>query len=119
MKKSLHSKRRELNKVILRAVSYIVLHRCRLICNQHYAPYEHIYIYIYICICNSVVGCSTISTFRQERTNKARQMTQKFKKIRSTQMYQAVYMHTRGSAYKLLTSTSTFFRSTCEIDLTC
>ena len=38
----------ELNKVILRAVSYIVLLRCRLIYNQHYAPYEHIYIYVYI-----------------------------------------------------------------------
>ena len=36
---------RELDKVILRAVSYIVLLRCRLIYNQHYAPYEHIYIY--------------------------------------------------------------------------
>ena len=48
LKKSLYSKRRELNKVILRAVSYIVLLRCRLINNQHYAPYEHIYIYIYI-----------------------------------------------------------------------
>ena len=43
----IHSKRRELNKVILRAVSYIVLLRCRLIYNQHYAPYEHIYICIY------------------------------------------------------------------------
>ena len=37
-----------LNKVILRAVSYIVFIRCRLIYNQHYAPYEHIYIYIMI-----------------------------------------------------------------------
>ena len=46
LKKSLHSKRRELNKVILRAVSYIVLLRCRLIYNQHFAPYEHIYIYM-------------------------------------------------------------------------
>ena len=36
----------ELNKVILCAVSYIVLLHCRLIYNQHYAPYEHIYIYI-------------------------------------------------------------------------
>ena len=44
LKKSLYSKRRELNKVILRAVSYIVLLRCRLIYNQHYALYEHIYI---------------------------------------------------------------------------
>ena len=47
-KKSLHSKRRELNKVILRAVSYIVLLRCRLIYSLHYAPYEHIYICMYI-----------------------------------------------------------------------
>ena len=46
LRKSLHSKRRELNKVILRAVSYIVLLRCRLIYNQHYAPYEHI-LFIY------------------------------------------------------------------------
>ena len=47
VEKSLHSKRRELNKVTLRAVSYVVLLRCRLIYNQHYAPYEHIYIYIF------------------------------------------------------------------------
>ena len=38
---------------MLRAVSYIVFIRCRLIYNQHYAPYEHIYIYIYI-----VTNCS-------------------------------------------------------------
>ena len=50
LKKSLKSKRCDLNKVILRAVSYIVFIRCRLIYNQHYAPYEHIYIYIYIYI---------------------------------------------------------------------
>ena len=50
LKKSLYSKRCDLNKVILRAVSYIVFIRCRLIYNQHYAPYEHIYIYIYMCI---------------------------------------------------------------------
>ena len=47
---SLQAKRRELNKVILRAVSYIVLLRCRLIYNQQYAPYEHLYIYSYIYI---------------------------------------------------------------------
>ena len=44
LKKSLYSKRCDINKVILRAVSYIVFIRCRLIYNQHY-----IYIYIYIC----------------------------------------------------------------------
>ena len=48
LKKGLYSKHREFNKVILRAVSHIVLLRCRLIYNQHYAPYEHIYIYVYI-----------------------------------------------------------------------
>ena len=37
LKKSLYSKRCDLNKVILRAVSYIVFIRCRLI-----------YIYIYV-----------------------------------------------------------------------
>ena len=35
----------EINNVILRAVSYIVLIRCRLTYNQHYAPYEQIFIY--------------------------------------------------------------------------
>ena len=35
----------EINNVILRVVSYIVLLRCRLIYNQHYAPYEQIFIY--------------------------------------------------------------------------
>ena len=48
-RKGLFSKRRELNKLILRAVSHVVLLRCRLIYNQHYAPYEHVYIYICIC----------------------------------------------------------------------
>ena len=47
LRKGLYSKRSEFNKFILRAVSHIVLLRCRLIYNQHYAPYEHIYIYIY------------------------------------------------------------------------
>ena len=47
LKKSLHSKRRELNKVIY-VLSYIVLLRCRLIHSQHYATYEHIYIYMCI-----------------------------------------------------------------------
>ena len=46
LKKGLYSKRRESNKFILRAVSHIDLLRCRLIYNQHYAPYEHIYIYM-------------------------------------------------------------------------
>ena len=50
LKKGLYSKRREFNKVILRAVSHIVFLRCRLIYNQHYAPYEHIYIYVYLCM---------------------------------------------------------------------
>ena len=36
--------RREFNKVILRAVSHIVLLRCLLIYTQHYAPQEHIFI---------------------------------------------------------------------------
>ena len=45
MNKGLYTKRREFNKVILRAASHIVLLRCRLIYNQHYVPYEHIYIY--------------------------------------------------------------------------
>ena len=41
----LYSKRREFDKIILRAVSHIVLLRCQLIYDQHYAPYEHIYLY--------------------------------------------------------------------------
>ena len=41
--KSLHWKRRELNKVILRAVSYIVLLRCQLI--YIYMHTLHAYIY--------------------------------------------------------------------------
>ena len=46
LKKGLYSKRREFNKVILRAVFHIVLLRCRLTNNQHYAPYIHIHIYV-------------------------------------------------------------------------
>ena len=41
LKKGLSSKRRDINKVILRAVSHIALLRCRLIYNQHY-----IYVYV-------------------------------------------------------------------------
>ena len=48
LKKGLYSRRREFNKVMLRAVSHIVLFSCRLIYSQHYAPYEHIYTYIYM-----------------------------------------------------------------------
>ena len=36
-------------------MSYIVFIRCRLIYNQHYAPYEHIYIYIYVYLNTSKV----------------------------------------------------------------
>ena len=43
LKKSLYSKRCDLNKVILRAVSYIVFIRCRLI-------YIHIHTYIFLII---------------------------------------------------------------------
>ena len=56
LRKGLYSKRREFNKVILRAVSHIVLLRCPLIHNQHYALYEHTHIYIYISMKNKAVS---------------------------------------------------------------
>ena len=56
LRKGLYSKRREFNKFILRDVFHIVLIRCRLIYDQHYAPYEHIYIYIYMCVCVCVLS---------------------------------------------------------------
>ena len=65
---------------MLRAVSHVVLLRCRIIHNQHYAPYEHIYIYIpasvrffylFRCVLSSVLPLRSVgrSNFDKGRHN--------------------------------------------------